>query len=287
MTRLAIVAFFLALILTAAGTMNSVEAAEDSGAYAELPGVKLWFTDTGGTGTPIVLLHSNTGTSEVWQSQASAFARAGYRVIAFDRRGWGKSMAEPATGPQPGTIAGDLDALADRLKLERFHLLGVAGGGFAALDYAAWRPERLRSLVVGASTGQLSDQDMVDFRARIEIPDIRKQPAAFLEVGPSYRGADPEGTKRWIEINARARQPGAPDQPLRTPNTYAKISTIPAPTLVIAADADLLAPPSMMRIWAAHMKNHEWAVISDAGHAVSWERPDIFNEMVLGFVGKH
>src|SRR6202162_5737586 len=142
---------------------------------------------------------------------ASEFSRAGYRVIAFDRRGWGKSIANPATGPQPGTIAGGVDARSANLELDRFHLLGVAGGGFAALDYAAWRPERLRSLVIGASTGQVSEKEMADFRARVEIPELRKQPAVYLEVGPSYRGANPEGTRRWIEIDEHSRQPGAPD----------------------------------------------------------------------------
>ena len=168
-----------------------------AGRYAELPGVKLWFTDTGGAGTPIVLLHANTGTSESWEVQAAAFARQGYRVIAFDRRGWGKSLADPTTGSQPGTVAGDLDALADHLRLDTFHLVGVAGGGFVSIDYAASRPERLRSLVVAASTGQFAEKEMRDFTARVEIPELRKQAAVYREVGPSYRGANPEGTKRW------------------------------------------------------------------------------------------
>jgi pimeloyl-ACP methyl ester carboxylesterase len=257
------------------------------GTYAELPGAKLWFTDSGGTGAPLMLLHANTGTSAVWASQVASFSRAGYRVIAFDRRGWGKSIANSATGPQPGSIAGDLDALADYLKLDRFHLLGVAGGGFAALDYAAWRPDRLRSLVIGASTGRVTDKEVADFIARIEIPELRKLPAVYREVGPSYRGANPEGTKRWTEIDEHARQPEAPDQPLRTPNTFAKIETIPTPTLVIAADADLLAPPALMRIWAVHLKNHEWVVVPDAGHAIAWEQPDVFNEKVLEFVKRY
>lgn len=255
-----------------------------SGAYVELPGVKLWFTDSGGTGTPIVLLHANTGTSAAWASQVESFALAGYRVIAFDRRGWGNSIANPATGPQPGSTAGDLDALADHLKLDRFHLLGVAGGGFAALDYAAWHPERLRSLVIGASTGQVTDKEIADFIARIEVPDLRKQPAVYREVGPSYRGANPDGTRRWIEIEEHARQAGAPNQPLRTPNTFAKIEAIPTLTLVIAADADLLAPPALMRIWASHLKNHEWALMPDSGHAIAWEQPVTFNKKVLEFV---
>jgi pimeloyl-ACP methyl ester carboxylesterase len=268
---------------------KAANAADNSllGTSAELPGVKLWFTDTGGTGVPLILLHANTGTSAVWANQAASFAQAGYRVIAFDRRGWGKSIANPATGPQPGSIAGDLDALADYLKLDKFHLLGVAGGGFAALDYAAWRPERLLSLVIAASTGQVTDKEVADFIARLEIPGLRKLPAVYREVGPSYRGANPDGTKRWIEIDEHARQADAPDQPLRTPNTFAKIETIPTPTLVIAADADLLAPPALMRIWAARVKNHEWAVVTNAGHAVTWEQPDVFNEKVLEFIKRH
>ena len=257
------------------------------GQYLELPGVKLWFTDTGGAGTPIVLLHANTGTSESWEAQATTFAREGYRVIAFDRRGWGRSLADPATGPQPGSVAGDLDALADYLKLDKFHLVGVAGGGFVSIDYAAWRPERLRSLVVAASTGQFAEKEMRAITARVEIPELRKQDAVYREVGPSYRATNPEGTKRWIEIDEHARQPGAPAQPLRTPNTFAKLASITMPVLVMAADADLLAPPALMRAWAAHLKNYEWATVPDSGHAIAWEHPDVFNGHVLAFVKQH
>lgn len=258
-----------------------------NGAYAELPGVHLWFTDTGGAGVPIVLLHPNTGNTAIWLHQTPALARAGYRVIAYDRRGWGKSTADPASGQQPGSIAGDLDALADHLRIEKFHLVGVAGGGFAAADYAAWRPHRLRSLILGASTLKIADKEVADFIARIAIPDIRKHPAHYREIGPSYRGAEPEGTRRWIEIEDHSRQPAAPEQPLRSPNTFGKLATIATPTLVIAADADLLAPPALMRLWAAHLQHHEWAVIHDAGHAMAWERPGAFNDAVLDFIGRH
>jgi pimeloyl-ACP methyl ester carboxylesterase len=258
------------------------------GAYAELPGVKLWFVDTGGTGAPIVLLHPNTGTVEIWEPQIAAFAAAGYRVIAFDRKGWGKSVAGPASGAAPGSVAQDLDALSRHLKLEKFHLLGVAGGGFIALDFAAWRPERVRSLIVGGSTGSFQDKEIADFIARIAIPEIRKQSAHYREIGPSYRGANPEGTARWIAIDEHARQPGTDFQPpLRTPNTFAKIAAITAPALLIAADADLLAPPALMRLWGTHLRHHEWAVIHDAGHAMAWEQPGAFNDKVLDFLRRH
>ena len=62
-----------------------------AGHVAALPGVRLHYTDSGGAGTPVVMLHPNTGNSDIWDKQVPAFAAAGHRVIAFDRRGWGRS----------------------------------------------------------------------------------------------------------------------------------------------------------------------------------------------------
>jgi pimeloyl-ACP methyl ester carboxylesterase len=275
---------FLGLALWAITAIGALAA---EGTHADLPGVKLWYTDTGGTGAPIVMLHANTGTSAVWEKQAKAFSAAGYRAIAFDRRGWRKSMADAANGAQLGSIAGDLDALATHMKLGKFYVLGVAGGGFAALDYAAWHQDRLRGLIVAASTGSFSEKIMVDMTNRIAIPGLDKQPVEYVELGLSYRATDPEGTARWNEIEAHARQPGAPSQPPHTPNMFAKIETIQVPTLVIVADADLYAPQAVMKTWAAHIKRHDWKVIDDAGHSVAWEKPEEFNATVLGFLRKH
>jgi pimeloyl-ACP methyl ester carboxylesterase len=48
-----------------------------------------------------------------------------------------------------------------------------------------------------------------------------------------------------------------------------------------------LSPPALMRIWASHMKNYEWAVVHDAGHAMAWEQPGTFNDIVLDFLRRH
>jgi pimeloyl-ACP methyl ester carboxylesterase len=280
--RLALLsAFAITSIAASVIAQQSVPARRE---LAAVPGVRLWFSDTGGSGEPIVLMHAITGTSESWSPQIDAFSRAGYRVIAFDRRGWGRSETDAATGPQPGNAADDLHALADYLSLGRFHLVGVAGGGFVALDYAAEHPERLSSLVVGASTGSVSDKEIQDVITRIEIPGIRSLPGHFREVGASYRGTNPEGTKRWLQIEEHARQAGAPPQPLRSPNTYAKLATITTRTLVVAADADLLAPPALMKLWARHVKGAQWTTVPDAGHSIAWEQPALFNDIVLKFL---
>jgi pimeloyl-ACP methyl ester carboxylesterase len=258
-----------------------------SGGFVELPNAKLWVTDGGGTGDPVILLHANTGTTEAWQKQLPALGQAGYRAIAFDRPGRGRSVVH--AGLKLVSVTENLDALADHLKLAKFHLMGVAGGGYVALDYAAWRPERLKSLVLAATgLGLALDAEGVRFRKLAEIPGFRELPAEVREMSPSYRGMNPDGVARWMEIYERAKQGGGPHAPeLRTPNTYAKVASITTPTLVIAGDVDLTSPSGAIRLWAKHLKDHEWRLIPEAGHSVAWEQPEAFNEAVLAFLRKH
>jgi pimeloyl-ACP methyl ester carboxylesterase len=255
--------------------------------YAELPGVRLWYVDSGGGGVPVVLLHANTGNADSWDPNTPGLTAAGYRVIAFDRRGWGRSQADPGTGPQPGTIADDLDALVRHLSLDRFHLVGIAGGGFAAYDYALWRPERLRSLVVAASGGAIEDAETAAIRARTQLPEFRTWPPEFREVAPGYMANNPEGLERWLDIHHHAQQEGAPSQPMRTQMTYARLETIRVPTLLMPADQDLQCPPWVMRRQAAHLPNAELVLLLEASHSANWEQPEAFNREVLGFIGRY
>ena len=118
-------------------------------------------TDTGGTGVPVVFLHAATGSSRVWEHQIPAFTARSYRLIAYDRRGFGKTVIE-ATGPQPGSGADDLLALVNQLGIERFHLVGTAAGAFVALDFALSFPQRLRTLVIANSIGGVQDEDYLE-----------------------------------------------------------------------------------------------------------------------------
>jgi hypothetical protein len=258
------------------------------GQYANLKGVKLWYTDVGDKSAKevVVMLHPNTGTSAVWADQSRALAKAGYRAIAFDRRGWGQSKFESEADNGALSIADDLESLAIYLKLDQFHLIGIAGGGFAALDYAAWQQKRLKSLIVGGSTGQLSDPSMKEIVARLEIPGIRKIPAHYREVGPSYRARSPEGTQKWLEIEEHSMQKEAKAQNLHTLNTLDKIGTIKVPSLLIAGGADLLAPASLMRMWGERLKGHQWVMIPEAGHALTWEEPELFTKAMLDFLNQ-
>ena len=88
--RLLISAAALVLFAPLASTSAQSPAAarED---YANLPGVRIWYRDTGGNGPSVVLLHATTGSSRVWEYQLPVFTENGFRVIVYDRRGFGRS----------------------------------------------------------------------------------------------------------------------------------------------------------------------------------------------------
>jgi pimeloyl-ACP methyl ester carboxylesterase len=269
------------------GIGSSSAADSEAGRAIDLPNVKLWVFDSGGSGPPVLLLHPTTGTSDIWAAQVPALVKAGFRVITIDKPGWGRSYVTP--GRKPISLAEDIDQLVERLALPKFHLVGIANGGYVAVDYATWRPERVRSLVISSSGLGLTDDPEGDaFRARAAIPGFEKMPAEVREMSPTYRGAHPEGVTRWKDIQAHARQPGALEPPLRSPNTLEKVASIRTPLLVIAGDVDLTTPSGAVRLWTKHLTEpYEFDVVPEAGHAVSWEQPDIFNRDMIAFMRKH
>jgi len=94
--------------------------ADDHGTV-DVNGAQIYYARYG-KGDPVILLHANTGTVEAWQKQIPALAQAGYRVIAFDRPGRGKSIL--GAGMKPPNATDTLDALVDIQK--RTGLFAVA-----------------------------------------------------------------------------------------------------------------------------------------------------------------
>jgi pimeloyl-ACP methyl ester carboxylesterase len=253
-----------------------------------LPGVDLWYNDTGGTGTPVVFLHAASGTSESWVYQLPAFTAAGYRCITYDRRGWGRSRPD-LTGPQPGDVSDDLQGLVAHLGLDRFHLVTTAAGGIGGLDYTVTHPERVRSLVVANSIGGVQDPAYLELQHRIRPPEIQALPVELRELGPSYRGTNPEGTRHWIVIAHGSRPEGSqgPGQQPQHLMTFARLETLQVPVLVLVGEADLLSPPALMRLLAAHIPQCQFTTVPEAGHAAFWEQPEIWNHHVLMFLNQH
>lgn len=252
---------------------------------AELPGTRLYYWDTGGGGPAVVLLHPATGSALMWIHQQPAFAHAGYRVIGYSRRGYFGS--EPARKDDPGTGAGDLHQLVAHLGIEQFHAVSSAAGGSIATDYALSHPERLSSLVVTSNSAGVRMGDIADRAASLLPAGFDQMPPEFRELGPSYRAASPDGVRQWLELEHTSHSGEPVRQRFDNVISAEKLNAIKIPTLLMTGDADLYTPPSLLRMVAAQIPGSEVVIVPDTGHAIYWERPDVFNRVVLDFIGRH
>lgn len=107
--------------------------------------------DTGGSGRPVVLIHGWPLSGEAFADAVPALSAAGYRVVTYDRRGFGRSD-KPARGYTYDTLAEDLHALLEALELTDVTLVGFSmGGGEVARYFGLHGAERLRSVVFASA----------------------------------------------------------------------------------------------------------------------------------------
>lgn len=91
-----------ALLLAILGSLQvSAQSQPMQEGFVEVPGARIHYKDSGGHGVPVIFLHANTGTADAWEKQVPAFTGAGYRFIAYDRRGWGNPRPAPAARRRP------------------------------------------------------------------------------------------------------------------------------------------------------------------------------------------
>lgn len=251
---------------------------------AALKDAKLWYEDTGGGAAPVVFLHAGTGCSTSWRRQLDAFAAAGFRAIAYDRRGHGKSE-----GPQGRAAAEDLRDLLDALRIERAHLVGTAAGAIVAVDFALSFQRRVRGLVVANSHVGVQDEEYAQTQRRLRpSPQFEALPAEVRELGPSYRAANPSGTKAWAELERASRAPGTPTlSKTLNPITFAALEKLAAPTLLLGGDADLYMPPSVLRMLKEKIRNAKAVIVPECGHSAFWEQPEAFNREVIAFIKQY
>src|SRR6266850_6253279 len=251
---------------------------------AELPGTRLGYWDTGGASEPIVLLHPASGSALIWLYQQPVFAKAGYRVIAYSRRNYYNSDSAPQDNP--GTGSEDLQNLIEFLRLEKFHLVSSAAGGSVAADYALSHPEHLLSLTVSSNNLAAAKGYIAEAAARIKLKEWDDLPRWFRELGPSYRAANPDGVKKWTELNHKSETGNGARQKLVNVVSPEKLETLRVRTLLMTGAADMFTSPSIMRMIARHVPDNEVVIAPECGHSIYWEQSEFFNRTVLGFIGR-
>lgn len=237
----------------------------------------------------LVLLHGFALDARMWRRQVEAFAGA-YRILTVDLPGFGPQARELGD-VEP---AKELAVAMDVARLGRAHLIASSYGAAVAVDYAFRHPERVASLVLagpmllGRRLGidswprcvALANEGDRTTAAEVWLEDVlfeslRHDETLFDEVRQivlDYGGA------HWT---------GKISSVWKEPDPVPKLAQLSTPMLIVSGEQDL---PNFMRMADAYAKAVPRArreIIPGAGHHVTLEAPDLFNELALGFVRQH
>jgi len=263
--------------------------------------IRIYYEDHG-SGPPVVLVHGYALNGHSWEKQEAALLAAGYRVITYDRRGFGAS-SRPSTGYDFDTLAADLHILLSRLGLRGVVLAGFAlGTGEVTRYLAAHGPERVSAAVLVAPLPPflLKTDDNPDGIDRSVFDGLTARiaadrPAAMKDfLDQSYNvdllGGDRVSDQAWqnsfyVAISASAHAA------LRCVTACLEdfrgnLATISIPVLVIQGDQDRVLPYEATggRL-PALLKNTRSIVIAGGPHAVIWTHADEVNQALLDFIG--
>ena len=191
-------------------------AADFTSGRLTLGGLNFHYTDWGGDGPPLVMLHGLSGHARTWDHTAAALSDR-YRVLALDQRGHGDSDWAPQYGFGP--MAADLLAFLDAMELGEVTLMGLSMGGLVSFVFTAAHPERVRRLII------------------LDIgPEIA--PAGAQNVAASLAASDVFGSVDEAVAQARAANPRPTDEALRHRVSHA-LRSLPDGTYTFKMDKAL------------------------------------------------
>ena len=245
--------------------------------------MRLYWEDTGGAG-PLVLLIMGLGMNATgWWRTVPVLGDAGLRVIAFDNRGVGRSERVP--GPYTvAQMADDAVSVLDDAGVERAHVYGISLGGMIAQEVALRHPERVRALVLGATTAGGAAHVAAD-DAIVAFLSLRAQMTAEHAVWASVpinyapRTRAEGGDRIAQDIAQRLRFPIEPEYysaQLAAANAHdARVEGIRAPTLVVHGEQDVLIPPVNGERLAAAIPDAELSMWPGAAHLYFTDEPEV------------
>jgi len=276
-----------AVAAQAQGTSPEGAAMTRSG-YVDVEGGRLFYEELG-EGSPIVLLHDGLLHRETWDAQLPVLAER-YRVVRYDRRGYGRSTEATALFSN----VQDLDTVLATLGIDRTVLIGCSSGGALAIDYTLAHPERISALVlVGPIVSGMGFTEHFQTRGGRFFPTEK---TTLEEVIEYFSNVDPYA----IAPENRAAKARANELLLANPQNlnWARdrlsepaarralhnLGEIAVPTLITVGEFDIPDVHAHCGAIEAGIPGARRVVVSGAGHLVHMEQPEAWNKLVLGFL---
>jgi pimeloyl-ACP methyl ester carboxylesterase len=256
-------------------------------------GTRLRYIDAG-TGTPVIFLHGLAASMYAWRHTLPAVKAAGFRVVAFDNRGFGGSD-KPAHGYDNGSFARLLTGLMDSLRVTDAVLVGHSMGGAIAAEEAIQLPDRVRGLVLIGSAG-LGAREPLLFRVA-RWPGVGPLLLAFRGRGLTERllkstYADP-GKVSAADVDQYYAPTAESDfdralratlREFRFDGLTGRLDRIAAPTLLLWGEEDRWVPINLGRVMAAQILRSAFLSVPRAGHDVQEEAPAEVNGLLIRFL---
>jgi pimeloyl-ACP methyl ester carboxylesterase len=260
------------------------------GRYVEVGGARL-YVESAGEGPAVVFLHAGICDRRMWDAQVEPFASA-YRVVRYDRRGFGRTV----TVAEPFSHHADLARLLDALDVERAALVGCSQGGLISIDFALEHPERVSALVLVASAlggFPFSGEDTApwgELEAAIERGDLDRANEIELRIWVDGEGRAPDQVDPAVrelvrDMNRIALAAPDPGEAARLdPPAYERLGEIACPALVVVGDLDTPRARATADHLAATLRDAKKVVLEGTAHLPSMERPDDFNRLALAWL---
>ncbi|GGM25512.1 arylesterase [Micromonospora sonchi] len=263
--------------------------------------IDLYYEDHG-SGQPIVLIHGFPFNGATWEKISGPLLAAGYRVITYDRRGFGNS-AQPALGYDYDTFAADLDVLMTELDLRNAILVGHSMGTGEVTRYlGAYGSDRVDRAVLLAPLAPYLKQapdnpEGVDpslfegFKQAI-IADRFAYLTQFCNNFFNYdenkgRLVSEEAYRAHWEIGARASAKGTHDSVDAWGTDFrADVSRIDVPVLIVQGDKDMVLPyPKTGQRLQPMLSDSRLVTLKGAPHGTPWTNADEVNQAIMEFIG--
>ena len=261
--------------------------------------------DTGGSGRPVVLIHGWPLSGEAFSEQVPALSAAGYRVVTYDRRGFGRSD-KPKSGYDYDTLTGDLHTLLESLDLHDDTLVGFSmGGGEVARYFTLHGVERIRSVVFASAvppflmkgdnnpTGPLT----TDVAATMTAGLSEDEQTFYDGFTTQFFSINGDGELKVTEtqrqqalalcLQAYKKAALGCMEAFGTTDFRGDLPNVTVPVLVLRGDSDGIVPfeGSGQRTHDA-LPNSEVHVIAGAPHGVNVSHPREWNDAVITFLSK-
>jgi non-heme chloroperoxidase len=255
-----------------------------------------------GAGRPVILTHAWPLSADIWDTQAEALARAGYRVIGCDRRGFGRS-GKPVSGYDFDTFADDIAAVIAALDLRDAALIGYSMGGGEVVRYFSRHGGRdvTRAGFVGAAASYLTktadNPNGIEAGVFAGIKDgIRKDRAGYLtgllrdvffDAGrAATHPVAPDALKRWVDVALQASADAtlACVDAFSTTDFRRELAAVTVPALVIHGTADIPVPLALARATANGIKGAKLIEYDGVSHGLVVTERDRVTRDLLAFL---